>query len=253
MASDIKSRSSEFSRILAKGTIGKRDVENVPFLHFESLGDRNFFKKFVEIWNKLEVFGSISLGKHQFVFTRSKKEAINAHRKAVKGKIHVSTLVDMDHDVASARIGKTKFIHSTKPACTLHTIQFLDGENGLNKSHLLRVIRDQGEFSNKQCDRIIERAVRDTLVKLEGPSSDDERVRLRKALPHPLNDHMLARSIAIELGHTEYGNHKTPNGKVIFEIENRIAAQSITDPNERLRNLAKAMFEDLKQGHDDIQ
>lgn len=248
MASDIRARSSELARVLARGVVGERDVQNVPFLHFESLGDSQFFKRFTSLWNRTEAFGPMPLENHEFVFTRSKTEAIKQHRLALKQKISISTLVDMDHDVKNRRFRDLEFIHSTKPACTLHTIQFLEGEsNSLNKAHLLLVIGEQGDFTDLQCEQIIERAHKTTLSKLEGPASEEERTVLREQIPFPLNDHMLARSIAIGLGRTEYEDSRVENDEYIYDIEDGIAARSITDPNRRLRRLAMTMFEDVKK------
>lgn len=217
-------------------------------MHFESLGDSRFFKQFVRIWNETDVFGSTSIENHEFVFTRTKTEAIKEHRLALKQKINVSTLVDMDHDVTSRRLRNLESIHSTKPACTLHTIQFLESESSsLNRAHLIRIIREQGDFTDEQCDQIIERAHKATLSKLEGPASEEEKTELRKQIPFPLNDHMLARSIAIGLGRIEYEDPRVGNDRFIYNIEDRIAAQSISDPNGRLRKLAVAMFEDVKR------
>ena len=250
MASDIRTRSSELARVLARGVVGERDVHVVPFLHFESLGDSQFFKQFTRLWNRMEAFGPIPLEDHEFVFTRTKSEAIKEHRIALRQKINISTLVDMDHDVTSRRFRDLKFIHSTKPACTLHTIQFLEGEsNSLNKAHLLLVIREQGDFTDVQCEKIIERAHITTLSKLEGPASEEEKTVLRQQIDFPLNDHMLARSIAIELGRTEYEDIRVENDEYIYDIEYRIAARSRTDPNGRLRRLAMTMFEDVKNAY----
>lgn len=221
-------------------------------MHFESLGDSQFFKRFVRIWNEAEVFGSTPIEDHEFVFTRTKNEAIKEHKLALKQKINVSTLVDMDHDVTSRRLRNLESIHSTKPACTLHTIQFLESESsGLNRAHLIRIIREQGDFTDEECDQIIERAHKTTLSKLEGPASEEEKTELRDQITFPLNDHMLARSIAIGLGHIKYEDSGVRNDKFIYDIENRIAAQSILDPNRRLRKLAVTMFEDVKSAYID--
>ena len=200
----------------------------------------------------MEVFGSTPIEDHEFVFTRTKTEAIKEHRLALKQKINVSTLVDMDHDVTSRRLRNLESIHSTKPACTLHTIQFLEREgSGLNRAHLIRIIREQGDFTDEECDQIIERAHKTTLSKLERPASEEEKTELRDQIPFPLNDHMLARSIAIGLGDIKYEDPRVGNDKFIYNIEDRIAAQSISDPNGRLRKLAVAMFEDVKSAYID--
>ena len=200
----------------------------------------------------MEVFGSTPIEDHEFVFTRTKTEAIKEHRLALKQKINVSTLVDMDHDVTSRRLRNLESIHSTKPACTLHTIQFLESESsGLDRAHLIRIIREQGDFTDEECDQIIERAHKTTLSKLEGPASEEEKTELRDQIPFPLNDHMLARSIAIGLGDIKYEDPRVGNDKFIYNIEDRIAAQSISDPNGRLRKLAVAMFEDVKSAYID--
>ena len=74
---------------------------------------------------------------------------------------------------------------------------------------------------------------------------------MKKALPYPINDHELARSIAVEQGHSKYKNPETKNDQTIYDIENRMKEQALNDPGQKLRKLLLAMFEDVKSAYID--
>jgi len=257
VASDVRDRSDEFRRLLAKETIrGEKIQPSTPFLHFESKGDMNFCKDFIHFWRKMGVFSEVPLKKHRFVFTRGKNKAIESHREALDEGVNVSTLVDMDHDIDEIALSNIKHIHSTKPACTLATLQFIKSDDELNKSHLINVIQDNGPFDDETCERIIMRTYEGTCRRLENGiwstkknSKEKPSLRIRKmkrALPNPINDHEIARSIAIERGHSKYEDPETKEDQTIYDIENRMKQQALNDPGLKLRNLLMIMFEDVK-------
>jgi len=257
VTSNVRDRSDEFRRVLAKGTIrGKKIPSTTPFLHFESKGDMFYCEKFIRFWKKMGEFSEVSLRKVQFVFTRKKSEAIMSHQEALAEGVNVSTLVDMDYDIDGFALSKIEHIHSTKPACTLATLQFVQSDDELNKNHLINVINDNGPFDDEACERIILRTYEGTYRRLEKgifrskkdtSESPHKRIkRMKKALLYPINDHELARSIAIEQGHSQYENPEVKDDKIIYKIENRVKTQALNDPGYKLRNLLMAMFEDIK-------
>ena len=253
MASNVNYRASEFSRVLAKGTIrGKKIPSNTHFLHFEARSDMIFCEKFVHDWKKKNEFQQFSPKKHRFVFTKSKSQAIVQHQKARLEGINVHTLVDMDHDVENRDLMETEQIHSTKPACTLITIQFLKGEAGVNESYLMEVIRECGDFDEQACKRIRERTHKMTqerfqraLFMQKNGSNKDVWKKLnliKEKIPYPINDHALARSIAVEQGHEKYQKSDTPHDKIIWDIEHKIELKARNDPNNKLRQLLNKMM-----------
>lgn len=257
MASNVQHRSDEFRRVLAKGAIrGKKISSSTPFLHFESKGDMLFCKKFLQFWKKMGEFTEVPSEKLQFVFTRKKTEAIISHCAALKEDVNVSSLVDMDYDIDEHALSNVDHIHSTKPACTLATLQFIQSDNELNKTHLINVIQDNGPFEDEACKRVISRTYEGTYHRLEKGiwSSQKEftekpykRIkRMKKALPYPINDHELARSIAVEQGHSQYENPEVKDDEIIYDIEDRVKTQALNDPGYKLRNLLIVMFEDIK-------
>lgn len=258
MASNVRDRSDEFRRVLAKSIIrGKKISAITPFLHFESIGDMVFCEKFLWFWKKVGEFTRVPSEQLQFVFTRGKTEAIMSHCEALNEGVNVSTLVDMDHDIDEIAFSDIEHIHSTKPACTLATLQFIQSDDELNKSHLINVIQDNGHFDDEACERIIMRTHEGTYRRLKmgiyrskKETSENPHKRIRKmerALPNPINDHELARSIAIEQGHSKYEDPETKDDRTIYDIEDRMKHQALNDPGSNLRNLLMIMFEDVKK------
>ena len=253
MASNVKNRLYEFRRVLAKGTIrGKKISSSTPFLHFEAKSDMHFCKKFIKFWRKANEFEDFNPKRHHFVFTKTKSDAIVLHQKARQEGINVSTLVDMDHDVENRDLMEIEQIHSTKPACTLITIQFLQGETDVNESYLIEVIREFGDFNEQACKRIKKRTHQMTSERFEkavfmqknGSNKDvwEKLAWIKKKNPYPINDHALARSIAVEQGHEKYQKSDTPHDQIIWDIEDKIKLKALNDPNNKLRQLLSKML-----------
>lgn len=253
MGSNVNNRSYEFRRVLAKGTIrGKKISPSTPFLHFEAKSDMYFCRDFIHFWRKTNEFEDFDPMRHRFVFTKSKSQAIVQHQKARQEGINVSTLVDMDHDVENIALMGSEQIHSTKPACTLITIQFLKGETSVNERYLIEVIRECGGFDEQACKRIKKRTHKMTSERFEkavfmqkNGSPKDVRRRLaeiKKKIPYPINDHALARSVAVEQGHEKYQKSDTPNDQIIWDIEHKIKLKALNDPNNKLRQLLSKML-----------
>ena len=259
MASNVRDRSDEFRRVLAKGTIrGKKIPSTTPFLHFESKGDMFYCEKFIRFWKRMDEFSEVPLRKVQFVFTRTKSEAIISHQEALAEGVKVSTLVDMDHDIDEIAFSNIEHIHSTKPACTLATLQFIQSDDELNKNHLINVINDNGPFDDEACERIISRTFEGTYRRLkkgiytnkkEMPMNilQKTRKKMERVLPHPINDQEFARSIAIEQGHSQYENPEVKEDEIIYDIEDRVKNQALNDPGRKLRVLLMAMFQDIER------
>ncbi len=259
MASNVRDKSDEFRRVLAKGTIrGKKIPSTTPFLHFESKGDMFYCEKFIRFWKRMDEFSEVPLRKIQFVFTRTKSEAIMSHQEALAEGAKVSTLVDMDHDIDEIAFSNIEHIHSTKPACTLATLQFIQSDDELNKNHLINVINDNGPFDDEACERIISRTFEGTYRRLkkgiytnkkEMPMNilHKRRKKMERVLPNPINDHEFARSIAIEQGHSQYENPEVKEDEIIYDIEDRVKKQALNDPGRKLRVLLMAMFQDIER------
>lgn len=253
MASNVNNRSFEFRRVLAKGTIrGKKIPSNTAFLHFEAKSDMFFCEKFIRFWKKENEFEEFHPEKHRFVFTKTKSQAIAQHQKARQEGINVRTLVDMDHDVENRDFMGIEQILSTKPACTLITIQFLQGEADVNESYLMEVIRECGDFDKQACKRIRKRTHEMTSERFQralfgqknGSNKDvwEKLARIKKKIPYPINDHALARSIAVEQGHEKYQNLDTQDDETIWDIEEKITMKARNDPNCKLRQLLSKML-----------
>ncbi len=258
MASNVRDRSYEFCRVLAKDTIrGEKISSTTPFLHFESMGDSLFCGDFINLWKRTREFSEVPSNRHRLVFSRGKRKAIKSHCEALKEGVNVSTLVDMDHDIDEVALSNIEHIHSTKPACTLATLQFVQSDDQLNKSHLINVIKDNGTFDDEACERIISRTFEGTYRRLENGiwSSRKEFMekpykrieRMKRALPNPINDHEFARSIAIEQGHSQYKNPDVKEDEIIYAIEDRVKKQALNDPGRKLRVLLMAMFQDIER------
>ena len=65
---------------------------------------------------------------------------------------------------------------------------------------------------------------------------------IQKKVPYPINDHALARSIAVEQGQEKYQNLDTPADQTIWDIEEKITMKALNDPNCKLRQLLSKML-----------
>lgn len=164
----------------------------------------------------------------------------------------------MDHDIDEVALSNIEHIHSTKPACTLATLQFVQSDDQLNKSHLINVIKDNGTFDDEACERIISRTFEGTyrrlkkgiyISKKEMPMNilHKRKRKMERVLPNPINDHEFARSIAIEQGHSQYENPEVKEDEIIYDIEERVKKQALNDPGRKLRVLLMAMFQDIER------
>ena len=177
----------------------------------------------------------------EFVFTHSKYDAIQEHRDAIRGKMTISTLVDMDADHKNKKIRDIDFIHSTRYACTLLTVQFMEGLKGINIDSLNEVIGMVSEFKPSQRDDIRERAIERTWERLLRSDKYAKDNFKGKKLHAPLNDHSLAEAIAIE----QYGCQE-PNIRDVKEVEKILKLTAIKDRNGMLQKLIRTMLHDLK-------
>ena len=114
------------------------------FLLFESINDKNWSQKeFMAQWSKDLGFKRREIGAIQWVFAHNKDEAISCHKEAFDAGHRISTLVDMDSDTSGKKVKGVKKIHTTTPACTLWTMQFVDGNGNLIDDHLNAFIKSQ--------------------------------------------------------------------------------------------------------------
>lgn len=176
----------------------------------------------------------------EFVFTHSKNDAIDEHRDAIQNKMTISTLVDMDADHKNKKIRDIDSIHSTRYACTLLTVQFMEGGKGINIDYLNKVIRMVSEFKPSQCDDIRQRAIERTWERLLRSNKYAKDNFENKKLHTPLNDHSLAAAIAIE----QYGVQE-PSERDVREVEKILMKTAIKDQNGMLQKLMRTMLQDL--------
>lgn len=177
----------------------------------------------------------------EFVFTHSKYDAIQEHRDAIQNKMTISTLVDMDADHKNKKIRDIDSIHSTRYACTLLTVQFMEGGKGINIDYLNKVIRMVSEFKPSQCDDIRQRAIERTWERLLKSNKYAKDNFKDKKLHTPLNDHSLAEAIAIE----QYGVRE-PSKRDVREVEKILKKTAIKDQNGMLQELMRTMLQDVR-------
>lgn len=176
----------------------------------------------------------------EFVFTHSKHDAIEEHREAIQNKMTISTLVDMDADHKNKKIRDIDSIHSTRYACTLLTVQFMEGMKGMNTDFLNEVIGKVSEFKPSQRDDIRQRAIDRTWERLLRSNRYAKDNFEDRKLHTPLNDHSLAEAIAIE----QYGVEE-PSQRDVRKVEKILQRTAIQDRNGMLQNLMRTMLQDL--------
>lgn len=177
----------------------------------------------------------------EFVFTHSKYDAIQEHREAIQNKMTISTLVDMDADHKDKKIRDIDSIHSTRYACTLLTVQFMEGMKGMNTDLLNEVIGKVSEFKPIQRDDIRQRAIDRTWERLLRSNKYAKDNFEDKKLHTPLNDHSLAEAIAIE----QYGVEE-PSQRDVRKVEKILQRTAIQDRNGMLQKLMRRMLQDIR-------
>lgn len=217
------------------------DISGIPFLHFESVNDMKLMREFFQtVYPRDQISDKNFKNLPEFVFTPTKSDTIREHRDALQNKMKISTLVDMDSDHANKEIKEMDSIHSTRYACTLLTIQFMEGLKGIDIDFLNEVIGMVSEFKPSQLDDIRERAINRTWERLIKGNKYAKDNFEKKKLHSPLNDHSLAEAIAIEQQGTP-----EPEQKHIKEVEKVLKRTAIKDQNDRLQELMRTMLQDL--------
>jgi hypothetical protein len=233
---DLEKRPTHFRRCLAKAELTQKDISNIKFLHFESYYDMEFVEEFLRYWKDDEHFSRYDLRDYKFVFTWRKKEAIAVHKSAIEDGCIVTTLVDMDHDLRNKEFKNIDGVFSTRYALTLTTMQFLKSSKKLDEEILHHVVKEISNLDEKRCLKIIERALENTLERLNRSSryavDNFEKMNIKK----PLNDHDLVNSILAELG--------IPADDIIRSrgIEKQIKSHAKADSNGKLRGLLQRMI-----------
>ena len=241
----IENRSTHLERRLAAAELKGEDLSNKSFLHFESPNDMAFMGKFYELLRSKRIL------KHtkknvlpEFVFTHGKKHAINAHKNAKKENINISTLVDMDWDVKNKLIKQSVGIHSTRYACTLLTMQFLNGNKELDLKYLNKVLKGmEVNLKDSQCSKIRETSIQRTWKRLEGANKYAKDNFKKQKVNQPLNDHSLAESIYFEIYDCEDENNLDKN--IIQKYEKELIKTAMNDVNGKIEALLQKMLDDV--------
>ena len=177
----------------------------------------------------------------EFVFTHTKFDAIKEHQDSIQNMMTISTLVDMDADHKNKKIRDIDSIHSTRYACTLLTVQFMEGARGISIDYLNKVILMVSEFKPSQCENIRQRAIDRTWERLLRSNKYAKDNFEQKKLHTPLNDHSLAESIAIE----QYGCQE-PNIRDVRKVEKILKQTALQDRNGMLQKLMRTMLQDVR-------
>lgn len=225
-----------FERILAKRTMrGSTSNGNGPslFLLFESPHDKRWAElEFVKHWKSEDGFDHKRMRKIRWVFAIGKRETIRYHRRALEEGYKISTLVDMDQDIPGKELKKAKQIYTTSPACTLWTMQFVDGNGSLSEARLEAFIRSQ--FTNPNTvpiSEIAENAANLTMKRLQNVNPLSEEKFRRKKWLKPINDHDLCDAITKELGADKKN-----------QVERAMRDSALEDKNGLIRDLFRQMF-----------
>ena len=203
------------------------------FLLFESIIDKNWSQKeFIAQWSKDLGFKRREIEAIQWVFAYNKDEAISCHKEAFDAGHRISTLVDMDSDTFGKKVKSVKKIHTTTPACTLWTMQFVDGNGNLNDDHLNAFIKSQLPSSDDSTiSEIAKKAANLTMKRLEKGNRYAEQKFSKKGWSNPINDHSLCEAISGVLGEDK-----------AKQVDIAIRASALEDKNGLIRDLFRKMF-----------
>ncbi len=218
------------------------------FLHFEARNDSLFMKSFLRVWSKSGAFDKNLVRQINFVYTPKKSDAISEHKDALGMGLNISTLVDMDHDIKGKSLKGLEKIHSTKYACTLFTMQFIDDNKNMDQNILMDVIQGITKFDDNKCKNIVQRALENTSIRLNKwrPYIMDDFAK--KNIIQPLNDHEVAFAILAEQGvkpTLQPYSKDTQFMHQMYGIEEKIRAYALIDKNGMVRRLVKNMLSDL--------
>ena len=186
-------------------------------------------------WSKDLGFKRREIRAIQWVFAHNKDEAISCHKEAFDAGHRISTLVDMDSDTSGKKVKGVKKIHTTTPACTLWTMQFVDVNGNLNDDHLNAFIKSQLPSSDDSTiSEIAKKAANLTMKRLEKGNQYAEQKFRKKGWLNPINDHSLCEAISGVLG-----EDKTK------QVDLAIRASALEDKNGLIRDLFRKMFNDI--------
>lgn len=232
---DLEKRDSHLARRMAKAKLTGKDISRFKFLHFESFWDMEFIQSFLKLWSRAGYYGPKEMQNLDFVFTWRKSEAIMQHKLAIEENVKIVTLVDMDHDLRNKDFRNINGIYSTRYACTLTTIQFLEGSKKLNRNILLHVVKEITNFDEQKCHVIINKALELTQERLgRGSRYALENFKEAKIID-PLNDHDLEKAIENEFDLSKISYEKG-------SVQDKIKLHAKNDQNEKLRLLLSKMM-----------
>tara|TARA_Y100001954_G_C15729639_1_gene562553 strand:- start:23 stop:760 length:738 start_codon:yes stop_codon:yes gene_type:complete len=232
-------RPDYFPRILAKSAMGgsiSTGERPTRFLLFESITDKNWSQNnFMKRWSKEIGFKRQETKAIEWVFAYNKDEAISCHKEAFDAGYRISTLVDMDSDTIGYKVKRVKKIHTTTPACTLWTMQFVDRNGNLIDDHLNAFIKSQLPSSdNSTISEIAKTTANLTMKRLLKGNRFAEQNFSNKGWMRPINDHSLCEAISGVLG-----EDKTK------QVDLAIRASALEDKNGLIRDLFRKMFNDI--------
>jgi len=203
------------------------------FLLFESINDKNWSQKnFMKCWSGEIDFQTQQMREIRWVFAQHKQEAITSHKEAYDAGHRISTLVDMDADTTGKKVKDAKSIHTTTPACTLWTMQFVDGNGNLIRDNLNAFIKSQ--LPNSDESKISEIAIKTVDLSMKRLVKEDrysEHKFDKKGWLNPINDHDLCDAIIKELG----ADKKK-------QVERAMRDSALEDKNGLIRDLFRKMF-----------
>ena len=205
------------------------------FLLFESITEKNWAEhEFVKRWAKEDGFKLERMRGIRWAFVIGKRDAVRCHREAIKTGYTISTLVDMDHDIPGKDLKNAKQIHTTSPACTLWTIQFVDEKGSLSEVRLNEFIKSQCSFQNEaKISEIAENAANLTMKRLQRNNPLSEKKFQKKGWLKPINDHDLCDAIA------------DGNKAKMKTVARAMRASALEDEAGLIRDLFRKMFNDI--------
>lgn len=248
IANNVFNRVNEFKRIKTKSILNGKPLNGQLFLHFEARNDSLFMKSFLRVWSRNGAFDENLVKQIKFVYTPKKSNAISEHKDALEMGLNISTLVDMDHDIKEKSLKGLEKIHSTKYACTLFTMQFIDDKKNMDQEILLNVIQGITKLDDNKCNRIVKQALENTSIRLNKwrPYIMDDFAK--RNITQPLNDHEVAFAILAEQGvkpTLQPYSKDTQFMQQMYGIEEKIRAYALIDQNGLVRRLLKNMLTDL--------
>ena len=239
----------KLERVIARESFNNKK-KDMSFIHLEAFSDAKFFSKYI-LARKLSVPKNTKC-----VFTKTKKDAIDRHKKALGQGLKIVTIVDMDYDYDEKEIFGMENIFTTKCACTLLTMQFQESIGHgmltvrLSEENLFQFLDKYPSLDRKQTLNEVVKLTFERLNRGFNYGKKNKRNFRRQetklkaeGIVKPINDHDLVSYISEKINPDASEDDIKKYKK---EIEHELFCRALDDSNQSINWLMSKVLERLR-------